>query len=100
MTIPTSGLYEIRVSSLHWKKTKGSDEKSQLELFVNGVKKRDSYGELEKLATKWGQNFNRDWLIALHQNDKVKFKNVYNSTLWSDEQNGLFIKLQFVAQSS
>ena len=56
--------------------------------------KKTSFGTVDTID--WGQNFDTQWFIKLNQNDKIKFRNVNPYTLKVDEENDLFVKLQYM----
>ena len=98
ITIPINGWYEITFSATHWSSLEGSsDKKSQVDLIVNQQTKRSSYGIVG--AADWGQSIDRQWFIKLNKDDNINFRNRNPDTLIVDEDNELFIKLQYVTIS-
>ena len=80
-------------SATHWS-TSSSDKKSQVDLIVNGQRKRSAYGTVGTVG--WGQSFGRKWFIELRTNDKINFRNLKSYSLKADEEDEVFIKIQYM----
>ena len=93
INVPYPGWYQITFSATHWSSS-DSNKISKVDVFVNEQKKRTSYGTVA--AKNWGQNFNREWFIRLNKDDKVKFRNDKEDTLYASQEEELFIKLQYI----
>ena len=93
ITIPISGGYEVTFSATHWSST-SSDKNSQVDLIVNGEAKRSAYGTVGTIG--WSQSFGRKWFIELNKNDTINFRNLKSYSLKPEEEDELFIKLQYM----
>ena len=93
ITIPISGGYEVTFSATHWSST-SSDKNSQVDLIVNGEAKRSAYGTVGTIG--WSQSFGRKWFIELNKNDTINFQNLKSYSLKAEEEDELFIKLQYM----
>jgi hypothetical protein len=102
VTIPVPGWYEITFSATHWSSSEGSgsgssDKKSQVDLIVNQQTKRTSYGTVGVID--WGQSIDKKWFVKLNEDDNINFRNRNPDTLIVDEENELFIKLQYITEN-